>query len=229
MIYYWLFNNSITAQQAVALFLISVFVYIISITLHEFAHAFVALKMGDDTPKLAGRVSLNPIKHLDMMGFISFMFLGIGWAKPVPINPLKFKKYRKGTRAVSIAGIATNILIGFLAAGIHLLLLNTVGIPSMAMEYVYVTLQYFMLINSFLAMFNLLPIYPMDGFNFITTFMKTENKFIQFSLRNSFKIMLTIVVVCLATNLMFGFDLLDWYLQILYNFAYMPIAWLGVL
>ena len=92
------------------MFLISVVVFFISLAMHEFAHGFVAYKMGDPTPKMAGRVTLNPFKHLDLMGFLFFIFFGFGWAKPMPVNPLNFKKYKKGVRLVSIAGVLTNFL-----------------------------------------------------------------------------------------------------------------------
>lgn len=229
MIYYLLFNNNLTARDAVLYFLISIFVYFVSLSLHEFAHAFVAVKMGDPTPKQAGRLTLNPFKHLDIMGFLCFMLVGFSWAKPVPVNPLNFKKYRKGMRAVSIAGITVNALLGLIAAGIYAVMLATLTFTSPAIHIIFVILEYFMVVNSFLAMFNLLPIYPMDGFNLVTTFMKTENKFIKFSLRNGLKIMLTLILISFATDLLFGFDLLDWYLTVLFNYVFKPIALLGVM
>ena len=97
MLYYILFNSELTANEAVTHFLITIFVYMISLSIHEFAHAYSAFKMGDPTAKMAGRMSLNPFKHLDLMGFLMFLFLGVGWAKPVPTNPLNYKKYKKGT------------------------------------------------------------------------------------------------------------------------------------
>ena len=230
MIYYFLFNESRSSREAVIAFLISIVAYFVSLSVHEFAHAFVAVKMGDSTPKLMGRLSLNPFKHLDMIGFLSFMFVGIGWAKPVQVNPLNFKKYKLGNRLVSIAGVLSNFILGLIAAGIYAILISTVGVASSGvLPYVYDILMCFMLVNSFLAMYNMLPIYPMDGFNFITTFMKTENKFIKYNLKNGFKILFTIILVSLLTDVFFGFDLLDWYLALLYNHVYIPIVRLGVL
>ena len=229
MIYHLLFNQGLSAQEAVLFFLISVCVYFISLSVHEFAHAFMAVKMGDPTPKLLGRMTLNPLKHLDMSGFFCFMFLGIGWAKPVPVNPLNYKKYKTGTRVVALAGVVSNLLLGLIAAVLYAILLTTVGTGTTnAISYVYILLEYFMLVNSFMAMFNFLPIYPMDGFNFVASFMKIDNNFIKNSVRNGFKIMMTIVIICLITELLFGFDLLDWYLSVLYNYVFIPIASLGV-
>lgn len=230
MIYYVLFNSNLTGQQAVTFFLMVIFAYFVSIAVRDFARALVAVKMGDPTPKQAGRLTLNPFKHVDFSGFLFFVFVGISWSKPVPVNPLNFKKYRTGSRLISIIGIVANIVLGLVAAGIYAILLATVGYASSgALYYVYEFLPYLMLVNSFLAMFNLLPIFPMDGFSFIVSFMKTENNFIKFSVRNGVKIICGIIIASLLTDLLFGFDLLDWYLTILYNFVYVPISLLGVL
>lgn len=228
MLYYILFNDYYTPREAVIVFLITIFVYLISLTLHEFAHSLTAYKMGDPTPKLMGRLTLNPFKHLSLGGFLMFVLLGIGWAKPVPINPLNFKKYRKGIRLVSISGILTNFLLGLIAAIIYAILLSTVGYINTAMEYLFLILQYFMVVNSFLALFNLIPIYPMDGFNFVTSFMRADNKYIKFNVKNGMKLLLCILLVTLLIEIIFSFDLLDWYLSILYNYVYLPISFLGV-
>lgn len=229
MLYYILFDTSLTAQEAVIHFLITIFVLMISLSVHEFSHALSAYIMGDKTPKAMGRLTLNPFKHLDTKGFVFFMLLGVGWAKPVPINPLNFKKYKKGVRLVSISGILANFLLGLLAAGIFAVLLVTIGFETVIMIYVKDILIYFMLINSFLALFNLLPIYMFDGYNFITSFMKTENKFIKFSMRNGFKIIIGIILLGFLTEIMFGFDIFSAYLSLLFDFVYIPISFIGVL
>lgn len=230
MLYYILFNTDLTASEAVIHFLITIFIYMISLSVHEFAHAFVALKNGDQTAKLAGRLTLNPLKHIDFMGFLMFIFLGVGWAKPVPINPINFKKYKRGIRAVSISGVTANFFLGLISAGIYAILLATVGIEvGAAVSLIYDILLYFMIVNSFLVMFNILPIPPMDGFNFVTSFMKTDNKFIKFMLKNGFKLLIAFLLVGLATDLLFGFDIFTIYLSLLNDFVYLPIAILGVL
>ena len=228
MLYYILFNDYYTPKEAVIVFLITIFVYLISLSLHEFAHSYTAYKMGDSTPKISGRLTLNPFKHLSMSGFLMFVLLGIGWAKPVPINSLNFKNYRKGIRLVSISGILTNFLLGLLCAILYSVLFFTVGYVNVAMEYVFLILQYFMIVNSFLALFNLIPVYPMDGFNFVTSFMRADNKYIKFNVKNGLKILFTILLVIIIIELLFSFDLLDWYLTLLYNYVYLPICFLGV-
>ena len=223
-----LFSNNLNADQAVIIFIISLVVFMFSLAMHEFAHGFAAHKMGDDTPKLAGRLTLNPFSHLDLTGFICFALFGVGWAKPVPINPIKFKKYRKGIRWVSISGVLVNVLLGLLAAGIHAVLLATVGIPNTAMQYVYYALDTIMWVNSFLAMFNILPIYPLDGFNFITSFMKSSNIFIHFSIRNGLKIVIGLLLASTLIEFMFNIDIFAYYLSVLYEWVFSKIAFIGV-
>lgn len=230
MLYYILFQTNLTAREAVIHFLITIFVYIFSLTLHEFSHAFVAYKCGDPTPKLSGRMTINPLKHMDFMGFLLFILLGIGWAKPVPVNPTNFKKYKKGSRLVSIAGVAANFTIGLLAAVTYAILLATVGLQvGVVMQYVYAILVYLMLVNSFLFMFNILPIPPLDGFRFISTFAKPDNKFLNYMARNGMKLLLGFLFLGVFTDLLFGFDIFSIYLQLLFDFVYTPITWLGVL
>ena len=229
MLYYILFNTNLTATDSVIHFLITIFIYMISLTIHEFAHAFVAFKCGDPTAKLAGRMTLNPLKHLDMMGFLMFIFLGVGWAKPVPTNPMNYRNYKKGTRAVSISGVTANLLLGLISAGTIAILSATVGINGEVMGYIYYILFYFMLVNSFLVMFNIMPIPPMDGFNFISTFCKPNNKFLNFMARNALRIILGILLLGFVTDLLFGFDIFTVYLMLLHEYVFVPISLLGVL
>lgn len=228
MLYYILFNQNMTAKEGAIVFLIAVFVYLISITVHEFAHGYTAYKMGDLTPKLAGRLTLNPFSHLSPFGFLLFIFLGIGWAKPVPVNPMAFKKYRLGTRLVSIAGVTANFILGLIASLICLLLLHTVNSVSETMNYVIIFLQYTMLVNSFLIMFNILPICPLDGFNFVSTFCSAENKFVKYGIRNSGRIILTILFASLFIEIFTGFDIFNYYLALCYDYILYPISIIGV-
>ena len=91
----------------------------IAITVHEYAHGYAALKMGDPTAKLSGRLSMNPLAHMDIVGALSMLIFGFGWAKPVPINPNNFKNHKKGTVIVSLAGPISNLFLAFLGSVLY--------------------------------------------------------------------------------------------------------------
>jgi Zn-dependent protease len=145
---------------------------LISIIFHELAHGLTADKLGDDTPRLAGRLTLNPIAHLDIIGsiilpLISFLSAGFifGWAKPVPVNPLNFKNPKRDMAIVALMGPVTNILIA-------LILLSLLKI-SMLLNLVINTqlILSFISLNILLAIFNLLPIPPLDGSRIFLSFL----------------------------------------------------------
>lgn len=228
MLFSLFFNNSLTFAEILLYVVVTIVVIMISLTVHEYAHGFMAVKMGDSTPKTMGRLTLNPLRHIDLMGMLSFILFGIGWAKPMPINPLNFKRYKKGMRLVSLAGVLSNFLLGLLAAIIYAILLATVGYSTGPMMYVYMILSYFMLINSCLVLFNILPIPPFDGFNFLATFFKQDNKFLNFMYRNGMKIFWGIILVSLIVEIFTGVDILSVYLSLINDFVYVPIALLGV-
>ena len=154
---------------------------IISLSMHELAHAFVAYKNGDDTAKIMGRLTLNPIAHLDPMGLLFCIIFGFGWAKPVPVNPLKFKKYRSGMAWVSVAGVITNYILAFFSYLGYVLCVRFV----VNYNYFFIFLELFFYLmfslNIMLFVFNLLPLYPLDGFNLVNSFTRENNKFINFA------------------------------------------------
>lgn len=137
---------------------------IIALTVHEFAHAYVADRFGDDTPYIMGRLTLNPLKHLDVMGSLLLIIAGFGWAKPTPINPAKLRAHSKSAILwVSLAGVFSNFLLACLAAiplRFHLFptLPSSSFLPSIS-EF----LSTFFVINLVLMVFNLLPLPPLDG------------------------------------------------------------------
>lgn len=154
---------------------------LLSLGLHEWAHAFAAVRQGDETPRAYGRLSLNPLAHIDYLGMACLVFFGFGWAKPVPINPLKFKSYRKGMFIVSFAGIFMNILLTIVGSFFYVLLASRVGEGETILEIFGVNFFFYLTFISFtLAVFNLLPIYPLDGFNMLQTLVKRESKVLKF-------------------------------------------------
>lgn len=156
---------------------ISVFLaLIIVLPLHEFAHAFVADKSGDYTPRMSGRYTLNPLAHFDVLGLIMFVVAGFGWAKPVPVNPANFKRYKLDSFLVSAAGITANYITAFLFLPLFYLSqyvpefgLFTTVLQSMLYYVVTLSLVFFV--------FNLIPIFPLDGYRIIDCFVKRKGKF----------------------------------------------------
>ena len=170
---------------------------VIALTMHEFAHAFSAYKSGDLTPKLSGRLTVNPFAHIDVMGFFSFLILGFGWAKPVPVNTLNFKNFKRDTFWVSVSGVLTNLIIAFIFMPFFgLFLLYGSGIKSVV---IYEILLYFFAfsiqINILFLVFNLLPIYPLDGFNAIATYLRYENRFVVFMRKYGVLILLGLLIL----------------------------------
>lgn len=142
---------------------------LLAFTFHEYAHGYVADKLGDKTPRFQGRLTFNPLVHIDPIGFIAILVFGFGWAKPIQVNPLSFKNYYKDDLKVSIAGVIGNLILALIAS-IVLGMLYIIGekIPNVNPEIfgiitkiVYLTIY----INCLLAVFNLLPVPGFDGFN----------------------------------------------------------------
>lgn len=207
----------LTVYEALLVLLVLVLIYLISLTFHEYAHAYVAYKEGDITPKLAGRLTLNPSRHIDFWGFLCFIVAGIGWAKPVPINPINFKKYRGGIARVSIAGVSANAILMIVGSFFFVLLNNVVGGINLFMSTLILFFRWLMEINAFLIIFNMIPIFPLDGFNFISSFLPSNSKYIDFNVRNFGKIFIVIILVDLVFDIFLNFSILEW---IISNFAY---------
>lgn len=143
---------------------------IIGITFHEAAHGYVSHWLGDPTPKNQGRLSINPLAHIDPMGFIALLLVGFGWGKPVMIDPRYYKNPKRDELLVSLAGVTTNLIIAIIFAVIQILLIDTGTAYSMGASWNVVNLiiQYIVFVNLVLMCFNLLPIPPLDGFSVIT-------------------------------------------------------------
>lgn len=143
------------------LFLARLFVVFCTLPVHEYAHAFVADKLGDKTARLSGRLTLNPMAHIDILGAIMILFVGFGYAKPVPVNPRNFKNPKKGMALTALAGPFSNILM----AVVFMFLSNVLSLfgNSLFVQAFYVFFSFAASINIGLAVFNLIPIPPLDG------------------------------------------------------------------
>ena len=143
-------------------------VMLLSLTLHEWGHAFAAYKCGDPTAKNLGRMTMNPLKHIDPIGFLAILLIGFGWAKPVPVNSRNYRNYKRGEVIVSLAGVTMNLLLAivFSAAYVILFRLYRTGSYSWLENGILITVvQYGVVLNIALMLFNLLPFYPLDGYH----------------------------------------------------------------
>lgn len=226
MLYNFLFADNQSPENAIVMFLITISIFVVSLTVHEFAHAVAAYKMGDNTAKIAGRMTLNPFKHLDLFGFIFFLFIGVGWAKPVPVNPNNFNNYKKGARIVSISGVLANFCLGLLSA-VAIIVLSCFKIDNAVMQYIITILIIFVQVNGLLVMFNILPFPSLDGFNFLTTLVKPDSKVLKFLYQKGLRILIGIVLIGVVTDLFFGFDIFTVYLNLLSDFEIYIIGLLG--
>lgn len=140
-------------------------ILIVAITAHEFAHALVADRLGDPTPRSLGRLSLNPLKHLDPIGTLMMIIARFGWGKPVPIDPYNFRSPRRDELLVSLAGPASNLILAASAGILNLLLPPILGS----------ILYLFALVNISLGLFNLLPLPPLDGSKIFLNLLPIES------------------------------------------------------
>ena len=139
---------------------------LIAITIHEYAHALTADAMGDPTPRYLGRLTFNPLAHLDILGAIMLALFHFGWAKPVPVNPRNYNNFKKGEIVVSLAGVTMNLILAVVGAMILYTMLAVNGYKMMTnsvLSTIAIILYYFVGLNCGLIVFNLIPIPPLDG------------------------------------------------------------------
>lgn len=137
---------------------------------HELAHGFVSVKLGDPTPKIQGRMTLNPLRHLDLVGTILMLATGFGWAKPVEVNPMYYKDRKKGMALVALAGPIANFLMALVAAIIGLLLVKITG----GNQFVNTIISVFVQMNLNFMVFNLIPLPPLDGSKILGMFLSNK-------------------------------------------------------
>ena len=186
-----------------------------ALVLHELAHGLVALWNGDDTAKRYGRLTLNPIKHFDVIGLVMMFLVGFGWAKPVPVNPYNFKDKKVGAITVSIAGVATNIVIAFFSALAYVLISRiapSTESGSYAKGFFDALSQLMLILNVNFALFNLLPLYPLDGYRLLSCFVDERNGAMTFLRKYSLYIMLAFIVLG-NIPLLSILSPLNWYLS----------------
>ncbi len=158
------FNDFFTVE-----FIIRIPAILLSLTIHEFFHGYVSYKLGDPTAKNQDRLTMNPLKHIDPVGFFMMLIFRFGWAKPVPINPLYYKNKRRGVFLVSLAGPLSNFVMAILSTIVYY---NTFHFGNVILSEFFYSL---VLYNAIFCAFNLLPIPPLDGSHILETFIPTKH------------------------------------------------------
>lgn len=167
---------------------------LIGLTVHEWAHAFAAYKMGDPTAKNLGRMTLNPLVHIDIFGFICLLLVGFGWAKPVPVNSRNFKNFRRDDIIVSLSGIVANFIAAFLFTFIYVGCLRL--FPNLTGNAAFTSIvSGVIVINLSLMLFNIIPIYPLDGSHVMESLIaRKAPRFIMFMRRYGTYILIALLL-----------------------------------
>ena len=177
--------------------LASIIPALICITFHELSHGFVAYKLGDTTAKDMGRLTLNPIKHIDIFGLVSMAIFGFGWAKPVPVNMMKFKRPKRYMAITALAGPVSNIILASFMLALFGLLTKPLGSGSQAGEIVLDMIERTAYLSVALAIFNFIPIPPLDGSKVLFSLLPDD---VYYKLMRYERYGMIILILILTTN-----------------------------
>ena len=200
----WINNFFTNFRESVIVLLITLPVVLITISVHEFSHAFIANKLGDPTARNLGRMTLNPVKHIDPIGFICMILLHFGWAKPVPVNARYFKNPKKGMAVTALAGPISNIIM-MIIGGLMFEFYGLIPAPESG-TFIYNLwvvgynfFWYFPVLNIYFAVFNFLPIPPLDGSRIL--FALLPDKY-YFGIMKYERIIMMVFLILLVTNIL---------------------------
>lgn len=198
-------------------------VILLSLSLHELAHGYIAYRRGDGTAKAFGRLTLNPIKHLDVLGALFMFLFGFGWAKPVPVNTRNLRNPKRDIAFVSLAGPVSNLILAFIFAGIYMLMwkidpvsavngLNFYKVTAVGVVTIFSLLG--LILNVGLALFNLIPIPPLDGSNILLSLLPQRMAVKYVELRHYVRFVYL------------GILIISWVSPRVYNIIFYPLTWL---
>ncbi len=165
---------------------------LVALSFHEWAHAYAAYRLGDPTARNMGRMTINPLAHIDPIGLLTLILFRFGWAKPVPVSTRYFKNPRKDELIVSIAGVTANLLLAIVSMGVFYIFLFTTGVNQVGLELFY----NFFFLNISLCVFNLLPIPPLDGSHIAQClFLRGPKSYKVFSFLNQYGYIILLVLL----------------------------------
>lgn len=172
---------------------------LLALTVHECAHAWVAERMGDNTARMLGRVTLNPLKHLDPLGTLALFLSGMfGWAKPVPVNPRNFRNISKGMMLVALAGPLSNLFLAAVSAGVYQVFIMVgprfLAVAPHVYEPLFIMVKMSVILNVSLAVFNMIPVPPLDGSK-VLTYLLPPNQAFAFSRIEPYGFMILIALL----------------------------------
>ena len=177
-------------------FLTTLPILLLALSVHEYAHAWVAVKLGDATPRWEGRLTLNPLAHLDPIGLLALVVTGrFGWAKPVRVNPMNLADRKAGMVMVSLAGPGANIALAILLSAVFKLIYGAYGFRSEAIAFLMMALDQGVWINLGLAVFNLIPIPPLDGSKILAAVLRGEAARVYYQLEQYSYIILLVFIM----------------------------------
>lgn len=194
-------------------------IVVVILPFHEFAHGWAAYKLGDPTAKYAGRLTFNPLASVEPMGAAALLLFGFGWAKPVPVDSRYFRNPRRDMALVALAGPAANLLASFVGSLLFYMILSFAPYTAVV-HYTLVFLDYYAFINAVLAVFNLVPIPPLDGSKILASFLSERARYTFYQYQN---ILSTIGIVLLASSA------LDGPISFVQNFVYGAVSGLASL
>jgi len=213
-------NTDADISIKIILLMVSVIALLPALTVHEWAHGFAAYKLGDSTAKADGRLSLNPLDHLDPMGALMMLLVGFGWAKPVPVNTRYFKKPRRDYAIVSLAGPVANFVLAFIFSFFFVIAwygfqaAGAMDTPTATV--VLAIFQYSILMNLGLGSFNLIPLPPLDGSNVVLALLP-NNLAAQYAKLRYYSHYIFIGLILLSY--------MPYPLSLIYDIAFMPLHW----
>ncbi|MTI94832.1 MAG: site-2 protease family protein [Firmicutes bacterium] len=201
---------------------------LLTITFHEYAHGKVADMLGDPTPRANGRLTLNPITHIDPLGLIMLILVRFGWAKPVPVNPMYFRgDRRRGMLLVAVAGPLTNFFFAFVAGVGWTLAHPLFNLFGPASFHLWRFFDYFLIYNVFLGLFNLLPIPPLDGSKILASVLPPRYAY-QFAQLEQYGFLILMLVLITRAHTFFLIPAANFLMSLVFTFSqYLVLPFLG--